>query len=247
VNSVEDQHRNFVIITPGRSGSSYLVDTLNNHPDIICKEEVFNRTHFAAGSFNDYLKQNFARRVLAFLFNREKWSHWLVNFPLHYLVKHYLVGLSIEDRQKSSGFKLTLDQLHAYPKVIKVVVSMGFRLIYLTRKDTTRLTLSLIKARRSGNYDRSDGERVSFDPSEVLMVRNQIQRWEHSFLGSNQDILSVQYEDLFDESEDILELIYEEIGADPDRGQRSKMQQVNPTNLEEWVINLEEILKVLES
>ncbi len=79
----------FVIVTPGRSGSEHLSETLNNYSDIIVEGEVFNRANHAEDTFSTFVSSKIGFRLLGFLFNREKLSRLKWNKPLSYLIRSF--------------------------------------------------------------------------------------------------------------------------------------------------------------
>ena len=141
----------FVIITPGRSGSTFLARTLKQHPEVHCEEEIFNRAVHDEGSFNHFVQSKGFYRLVGFLFNREKLSTGAWNMPLKWLISRFLRTKDGGNR----GFKISLDQLFAYPQLFSLL--SPYRIIYLNREDRHRMVLSLLAARKTGNYESFSG------------------------------------------------------------------------------------------
>lgn len=224
----------FVIITPGRSGSTFLAKSLNQHPEIQCEEEIFNRSANYKGSFNAFLASDRIYRVQGFLFNRERLSTLNLNLPLKWLITKFLK----EKPATHYGFKISLDQLFAYPQLLSLLAT--FKVIYLTRVDKKRMVLSLLAARQTGNYDAFRGVKVRLEPSGVKHLFSQLLAWEKQCLNHFKDLKLINAELLFAAQEMTLKSIqdYLELKGTltPIRSSRT-----HPESISEWVENYEEI------
>ena len=238
----------FVVITPGRCGSEHLSETLNNFKDILVDGEIFNRTNYFLDSFNYYLKTKKSRQMTGFFFNRGKLSPYRINIPLQRLVRGFLQN-DINDASISRGFKLSLDQLYAYPYILDILLKRKCKVIYLYRKDRLAQVLSLIKARETGMYHFREVHThnlYTFDVKQVSTQYQQIALWEHQLihqLGSNK-FFTLSYEALFsnyqtqiDAIRNHLNLIKTEIVT------YSDLIKGNPNQLDAWVANIQEIRK----
>ena len=232
-------YNKFVIITPGRSGSTFLARTLNEHPEVSCEEEIFNRSVHDPGSFNAFLADNLYYRFLGFWFNREMTSTWKVNIPLQWLIKKFLQTKPASPK----GFKVSLDQLFAYPQLFKILSS--YRVIYLTREDKTRMVLSLLAARRTGNYYAFDGTKVTLEPSQVKSQLHQLLDWEKKCLELLRPGLVLKTKELFENQELTFERMqdYLQLTAPLTPIESSR---THPSTITEWVENYEEIVEYLD-
>ena len=108
----------FVILTPGRSGSTHLAESLNACSDISVHDEIFNRSAYTEGTLNHYI-QGETSSFFRFLFHREKTSSLPINYPLKRQITRFLSsGRSKSAVAGKQGFRLTNDQLEAYPFVL---------------------------------------------------------------------------------------------------------------------------------
>ena len=242
---------NFVIITPGRSGSEHLGDTLSQYSDIDMNGEIFNQSNHSKGSFNYFLKIDNLNATLAFFFNRQRLSGYKINYPLKHLVIKFLEQ-PISRTSERIGFKLTLDQLNAYPFLIDILLEHKIQIIYLTREDKLAMVLSLIKARESGIYKTQEDDTATKARSFIIdKVKEQwlaLTHWEAVLLQQLQEVdyLYLSYETLFTSYQDSLSKIrafLELLQSDP-QGQ-STLKKLNPTQLESWVLNLADIKETI--
>ncbi|MEM0938442.1 MAG: sulfotransferase [Bacteroidota bacterium] len=234
-----------MIITPGRSGSTFLAQTLNQHSEIVCEGEIFNRTEFYEGSFNHFLQINPLRRTIAFLFNRERLSTSKSNYPLEWLIRQFHNQKRTDERLY--GFKISLDQLFAYPQLISVLKS-SYKIIYLTREDKTRLVLSLMTARKTGNYEKFGGRHVYFAPVKVKQQLDLILKQERNCRDLLPESFELTYEQLVGNRANSLLRISNylelKVGIPP---QPSTTQKAHPENISDWVENIDEIERYLKA
>ena len=240
----------FVLITPGRSGSEHLSQTLNNYPDIMMEGEVFNRNHSGYDSFNHYLNTSWWLRTMAFFFNREKLSRLRLNLPLRYLVYSFMLS---EQSQISKGFKLTLDQLEAYPMVLNILLKEGCKIIYLNRENRLAQVLSLLRARQTGEYHtrsvNTDDQKFVFDKEQVKQHYERIKKWEITLYGRLNRIphITLSYEELFLNYEERIAQLRQFLELPSASGyQLSALVKTGNKELDSWVSNLEEIKQYLK-
>ena len=224
----------FVIITPGRSGSTFLAKTLNQHPQVHCEEEIFDRSVSDSSSFNAFVSSGLLKKTIGFFFNREKLSVLRVNLPLKMLITSFL-------RRKNHdfyGFKISLDQLFAYPQLFEVLSS--YKVIYLTRGDKLRMVLSLLVARKRGNYERFQGSKVALDPTEVKRRLEETLEWERQCLERFSNALLVKAEELFEDQLNSLDHIRKHLGLN-ESILPVESKKAHPDSIADWVENFDEI------
>ena len=241
----------FVIITPGRSGSEHLRETLTGYNDINLAGEIFNQSNYEKDSFNRFIKSSKVSAIIGFFFNRQKLSDRKINFPLKYLASKFLQQPTLPI-STVNGFKLTLDQLKAYPFLLDIIKVNRMKIIYLYREDRLAQVLSLIKARQTGVYQTTATSPTTnptqFDPQVVKKQYHELLDWEKNLLESlkTDTFLKLTYETLFSHYEDKLDQIREFPGqAKAPLPILSSLKKVNKSNLSEWVTNLDDIKAVL--
>ena len=230
----------FLLITPGRSGSTHLRATLNSIEGLLLKDEVFNRSHHDEESFNRYLNKKWHRKLLGSVSNRESLSTSPLNFTLSGLVNGFINDLiNTNSKEEYLGFTVSLDQWYAYPQIHAHIAD--WKLIYLTRKDLLRLTLSLMKARTSGNYEMPDDRVVELDPQLVEDHIALYEEWESGFLEGVKPDLILHYEDLFENYSNSVKSIVQLLEMKAAEYTISGLEKVNHSESGRWVANLEEI------
>ncbi|MEM6642333.1 MAG: hypothetical protein AAF616_05095 [Bacteroidota bacterium] len=137
------------------------------------------------------------------------------------------------------GFKVSLDQLFAYPILISLL--QNHTIIYLTRIDKLRMTLSLLAARKSGNYDRFSGKKIELAADEVKSTMQQLKTWENKVLAQLTPEYKLAFESLFGDSQtlifqDISYLLKLSTAVHP-----APSRQAYPDDISEWIKNFEEI------
>ena len=229
-----------MIITPGRSGSTFLARTLGQHPEIACEEEIFNRSRKDEGSFQAFITSNTFYQLVGFWFNREKLSTLSFNLPLKWLVGKFLS----EKASSNYGFKISLDQLYAYPLLFEKLDN--WKVIYLTREDKKRMVLSLLAARKTQNYERFAGEKVTLNPIEVKRELKQLLEWEEDCSSRVNDAIYLTSEALFEEQTRTLNKIKEHLHLkEPIEAVQSL--RTHPESIADWIENYGEIEKYLQT
>ena len=137
--------RRFVILSTQRSGSNWLEDRLDSHPDIdLLRSEPFRQTSDRSDSYNAYRGSSPASRVLS-----------IVVPPIAKL-------LFLRRAERSSdgtfGFRLMYDQLRRNPSLFFWLARPGTTVIHLVRVNVLATHVSSLKAQQSGVFiTRSDG------------------------------------------------------------------------------------------
>lgn len=241
----------FVIITPGRSGSDHLSETLKGYDDITLAGEIFNQSNYEQDSFNRFISSSKVRSIIGLFFNRQKLAGRKINYPLKYLGSKFLQRPALPT-SAVNGFKLTLDQLNAYPFLLDMIKANRVKIIYLYREDRLAQVLSLIKARQTGVYQTTTtsptSSRTEFDPQSVKNQYYELLGWENDLLEllKTDIFLKLTYETLFSHYEDKLDQIREflELAKAP-LPIFSSYKKLNKSNLSEWVNNLDDIRAAL--
>lgn len=191
----------YVVFTTWRTGSSWLMDRLNNVPGVQGHLEIFNpmprRAPPKAGC-NDY-----PRYVEHDRKGIRPWS-----------VFEYLDGLY--SRKEAIGFKLMYEHLAAYPEILWFIATRRLRVIHLVRNNHLDVVISSQLASTSGTWhmtreeSRKESRVVSLEPSEVtshiarLRYKQAIARTTLKCLPNAMH--EVSYEDLCHDNNAFLEM-----------------------------------------
>lgn len=175
----------FVVLCGPRSGSTYLCDCLNSHPDVYCHSELFHK-----GFEGDH--------------------HELMHFhspgqdkdPISYLYHIYEYTESIEE-VKAVGFKMIFRQnVHAMQKILE---DQRIRIVFLQRRDKLAQWGSFALANSTGKWVRrhrdadgteSGNARVRFCYFPFLFFLREQLRWERQLRKRRNGPLCIWYEDI---------------------------------------------------
>lgn len=115
---------NFVVYADKRTGSSFFMECLNSHPDVMCYDEMF------------MIRGGLKKRRGQFLYKYKKSESKKKNYGIN----DYLDFL-YSDKEKSSGFRLMYPQ-DDYFKVMPFIKKRDLPVIHLIRKNTLKMVMS---------------------------------------------------------------------------------------------------------
>ncbi len=156
----------FVIFAQGRSGSSLLVDLLNNHPDIKCDGEILNVVHAGKKFFPKLYVKSKAK-----------------------ISKEGIYGFKVKLYQLYSDDKP--DQNIDPEKFIFNLYKSGWKIIYLKRDNIFRQAISgfVAKSRGKWHHHTNEGEltlsKIKINPDKLLKCL----RAREKYLNDEEEIL----------------------------------------------------------
>jgi hypothetical protein len=131
----------FIILGQGRTGSTLLVELLNQHPDIHCEEEILNKNFFILGKKIPFpflyikgISRKKNRKVFGFKFKLE----------------HIINDQNIEPSM-----------------FINKLYSNGYKIIYLYRHDVVQQEISSLLAWHNKKYHIYEHEKFEFKPITI--------------------------------------------------------------------------------
>jgi hypothetical protein len=228
----------FVILNAPRTGSNMLCTVLNSHPQILCHHEIFNphvvgyARHLQDGSFS-----------IGTIAERE-------HDPIEFLGRVWKAPLG----HRCVGFKLCWRQNEAIFRV--VLEDVGLKKIVLKRRNRIKGYLSLLLARKTGAW-------VIYRGSELLKGRATVEvnvedlhrtlafndeyyrEIEDTLRETNQDYLTLDYEDLFSLSERARMLTYLGVSTTQVALLKEETLKLNPSDVRELVSNFAELAAAL--
>lgn len=119
----------FILLTTQRSGSTYLTELLDSHPDIHMAQELFKLPKEGRNAVLD--------------------GYTLGDDIGHFLDRFYESRL---EKKKAAGFKLMYDQLQSFPQILDYIKKQKVRLIILVRDNLLDVAVSRFFARKSQIY-----------------------------------------------------------------------------------------------
>ncbi len=224
-------HRNYVILSSGRSGSTLLTQLLNCHHEILCKGELLNR-------------EELTRRHLTSASNRT--------------ISNYILAKLFPPRLRLSctGFKLFNEQLEYCKLSFKQLLSDLYSplLIILYRKNLLETYVSLKIAFQTDIWYSEGGSNqfsvvVNWDEFQHY-VKTERRRWKSSMTScEGRNRLFVSFEELTENQDETMRKILAFLDVNTERhtiGVSSVRQ--NPLPLDKKIRNYEEIMsKVRDS
>jgi len=220
----------FVIFSQGRTGSTLLVDLLNNHPDIQCDDEILN-------------VQLSGKRIFPILFVKAKAN---LNKKKVYGFKVKIYQLNNLNLMKSHP-----DQNKDPKKFLINLYKSGWKIIYLTRKNILRQVISSHIAEKRGSYHHRTTEgklalpKMYIDPKEILIqIKNRegYKDFEEEILKHIPHLKIIYEEDLLVNKQKTLNKIFVYLGLDS-YPVKSNLVRTSKKNLKDYIINYKELVK----
>jgi LPS sulfotransferase NodH len=207
--------RLFVILTTQRSGSGWLVDLLNDHPDVVTYGEVFRVTDTSVAEYGATAVPNFEVMVPAGTFSTSVSLVWQ-RFD-------YVRGLArAHPGARAVGFKLMYDQTRDHPGLMSALVLAGARFVHLVRRDHLSALISFDIAFHRDRWHYYEGDevptaRVHADPGELLRRLDErdseITRFRRRVSRLPVRVHELAYEDLRERRDDVLREVVHFLGA----------------------------------
>lgn len=237
-----------MVLTTQRSGSSWLVDLLDNHPAITAYAELFRVSDTKVSGYGANAVPNFEVMVGPETFSVS---------PGLALKRHrYLRGLARAHPAASAvGFKLMYDQTRDHPGLLGALASLRARFVHLVRRDALSAVVSfdIASARRQWHYHSGDvvpDVRVHAETAsllERLQDRDQeIERFRRRLSRLPVRVHEVAYEDLVARHEAALAGVVEFLGLPrPARPLRSSLVRPTHRRTIDLVENRDDLVAVL--
>jgi LPS sulfotransferase NodH len=233
----------FVILTFPRTGSAWLVDTLDSHPAVVAYDELF----YGAGEAPAYARSD--------LPNFESYVEHIPKAARRLRLLHRIAYLRAVYRLRpgvrAAGFKLQYVQARVNPGILPFFARRRVRAIHLVRANLLDAVISYDVARKTGVFHPQRGDAVpdaviSLDPaglrerlelmeSDIVRARSWIERFRLPRI-------EVSYEELVGRRKDTLGRILRFLGVEPRvDGLDSSLVRTRPARGVERIENLPEV------
>lgn len=190
--------KKFVIITLPRSGSTVLVKTLDNHPQIFCAGELF---YFHGKIYHTECQFPFWK--IKILGNK---INYLINFPNVVLrLRRFMNNFynNQETGYNAVGFKMMYQHILYMPGIMRYLEKNQVKIILLTRKNILRNVLSDMKARESGVYHNETGsdqhasKKLHVDLRLLSAKMKETEKWANKLesIAAGKNCLKIDYAD----------------------------------------------------
>jgi len=228
----------FVILNAPRVGSNLLCTMLDAHPEILCHHEIFNP--HVLGYARSLNKTNFSLGSIA-----ERAAHPVAIY--NRIWEQHLDFASV-------GFKLCWRQHKSI--YYHVLEDTTVRKIILKRKNQLQSFVSLLLARKTGDWVVYNDEKLQTQPTTVqvdvkeyqdfLQFNDEYHQEINQFLTStNQPVLELFYEDLFKRPTLEKLVAYLQVSSHHLSKLHPGTQKINPTSLSQLVENFDAIAKYI--
>src|SRR5579884_270248 len=245
----------FVILSKPRSGSSFLRDMLNSHPDI----RVYGELLLPAPSWERPLWEpndlEFARVFVTRHIRRPR-----LRATRPYWTMRYLERVFDQPSCRAVGMKLMYEQVRQWPETWAYLLAKRVRVIHLVRRNLLDLFLSDAVREQTGIWHvtndgrpempgkkRSlDGLRIRLDPDELVRSLDHLASNQESFRRwvrlSKIPAIEIEYEQLVAEHE-LFAGVLAFLGLDPDdwKTLRTGHEKVNTKSHTELIENIDEV------
>ena len=240
--------KKFIILSSQRTGSGYLQECMNSHPDIACYGEIL------IGYGGEYKKMP---PLLLKRYRRLR-TLWQVLFSGALLMP----GRTVRDvfcsdeaiASKAVGFRVMYNQLERNPLAMRAVLEQeSVHVIHLQRRNLLKKYASHVlmhnhvrHGRKAAHlYEKVSAVQVRIDLDAAIKYFRKEERVQQKYteMFSNYPVLPLFYEDIvgaggivFSERTRILQFLELSDGE-----MRSKQVKANPSQLEDYISNYEEL------
>ena len=247
----------FVIWFTGRTGSTFLCDLLDSHPEIRCLKEQFCEVKLTEGidfpedprTFTDETG-TFGRRLFCD-------DDVPLDNPTDEQTLNYLAKVMNSDH-KACGFKLKFpSQSLTYPEIVDALRQIkGLKVIELIRVNVLKQVISYQNMLRINKLGISKAcnaiENVQLEPIEVNvpktigMARHLLRSREEfgQFTQMFDSVLPVRYEELLTDQEKTLQRITDFLGVDSEIKLQSDFKKATPDKISQAVSNYDDLAKI---
>jgi sulfotransferase family protein len=236
----------FVVLAGRRSGTTLLVESLDSHPDVECRKDVFSirrrwkrfQVDVMTGLFYQYRSASL-KRQFDYLFRRRR------------LVRAFLdETLAPAKGVLARGIRLSYEQVRKYPDILPWVLENDVRIIHLVRESSLKAVVSHFTAKKRGfAHATSQVERVTLrlPPAELRAHledrEREIERYRALFQG--RPCCEVSYESFLARREEESRRLLAFLGIERYAPLTSRLVKQNPDSLRDILENYDEIAQAL--
>lgn len=232
---MKQHNNNFVVISTQRSGSTLLINLLDQHPELTCAGEIF--------------KQQTVQQILhpEFTFDLEKKrKNWLFGLTKNSQIKKHLRRI-MSTSEEGIGFKLMISQIETLPDLPKILKELNFKIIVLRRPDLILQSLSLALAQATGKWTNVKGEGKSgMVEIDIPKLEKTVRFFtnsdsELSELGADHNVFEIHYDQLQEVLSGTLKDIFSYLHVDEDFSPDVNIKKTSEKQYAERISNYEEV------
>ncbi len=237
----------FILLSAGRSGSTWVIDMLNSHPQIKTYEELFLH------AFKEKLEWAGERDVLPWNAHWKNHNHGIQSMFKPYYRLKYLnhVYSQEESNTKTMGFKLMYHQIKRNWDILPYLLWHKVHVIHLIRDNFLDVLLSEEGSRLRGiahATNQVSPVQIKLDPSNLLKQlawKNKKVQWaKHIFSHLGLPYLEISYETLV-KSPRNFDMVINFLGDLDLYRLKSSLKKLNPTSHKDLIENYSDVFDAL--
>lgn len=238
----------FIIFTTQRSGSTVLIRTLDEHPEIFCAGELFQTSqemhhaewHFKAWGFNS--KDHTMQRL-----------NKIINYPnlYFYSIPHIQKFFASNVKgEKARGFKLMFTQIKTAPHLWNYLKQTNTKVIVLVRNNVFKTILSRYRKaenRAAHAFEENNAFIRFYVPGKKLLPQmRELEQVNNNLIKFSEEMqrLIINYED-FDNWDNMIYKVQTFLNVTP-LSIKPVLKKVGATRWQDEVINFSEIEQLLK-
>lgn len=239
--------KRFILLAARRSGTTFLLRSLDSHPDIECFKNVFDITRRLRyivvdrpnSPFHQYRTAS-PQRQLDYYFRRQGLMDQFLN---HYYQK---------SEAKAVGIRLAYNQAAKYPEILRWAKENQVGVVHLIRKNALKRYVSQVTSVKRGLTHATDPKQIQaiqvyLSPAKLKrnlsLVAKQMTQFEAMLQGPQ--YLEVRYEDFTARQASETQRLLDFLGVDPHISLTADVIKINSNSLADIVENYDEIRRVL--
>lgn len=233
----------FVVVGTQRSGTTYLRQCLDSHPQVLCRGELFALSYGKGDGYHAYRRSSALRRLGHYAWRSAQVSHFM-----DATLGDGEVGVD------AIGFKLMRSHVrrvpYQYPMLLPLMRRDGYRVIHVIRRNLLRVLVSRRTALARGQFHaRAAVPTVEITlPTSTLIQDLEKVEEENRFWATASgegDRLEVVYEQFVADQQGESRRMLDFLGVDPRQPLHSPHKQVNRATLAQIVGNYTEVVTTL--
>ena len=242
--STQKKIQKFIILTTQRSGSTWLMDMLDNYPKIKVYNELFlnmdNKSKWADP--HQPIFYNYAKTAPG----KRPWQ------TIKYLKNLY----TYDGEYDVIGFKLMYDHLFRKPEILVNLISEGYKIVHLVRKNPIDVMVSYAIAKQNKQFfteQEVENKKLHLDP-QSFKKDVQKQDFKVSLAGIitriiPNSVLNITYDDLRQNKDGTLDAIAQFLNVantQQTTGGESTLKKINQQSHQEVIENYAEIKQIFK-
>jgi len=264
----------FIILTAGRTGSSYIRLWLNNHPHIRAHSEIFSRFYGSKDGFNYYNKALTKKIILYYAFKNRLTNQIVKRFLSQKNIDQYLNDLYLdssfsgpwtqienwdkyhkkqEDLIRTVGFKISYDQLRDFNYLTKYIQETNLKVIHLLRQNILEQLVSLLAAKkRKIFHSNTELKQISIllDPQKTINMLDKIKKEQNKYrtmYSTSNPYIEITYENFFNSYEETSKKIFRFLEVIDMDIEKPNLKKLNMDPLKKIIHNYHDIANVLKN